>query len=262
MNVGNETAIEAKQVTMAYEKQIVIDELNLSLPKGKITILIGANGCGKSTLLKGIGRMLKPEKGHVFVDHKEISQYGEKELAQKMAMLPQTPGCPETLTVRELIRFGRYPYQKPWCGLTKEDEAIVEQVMEKTSLSSLANRPVMQLSGGQRQRAWIAMTLAQEGDILLLDEPTTYLDMAHQLEILQLLQNWNRENHTTVVMVLHELNLACKFADHMIGMKDGKILFEGEPKEVITVESLHELYGIHATLLESPKGYPVCVDFS
>ena len=223
-------------------------------------MMIGPNGCGKSTLLKSIARILPIKKGEVLLDGTNIKKLSQKLIAQKMAVLPQTPLVPEGITVKDLVAYGRFPYQKPFSGLKKADH---EWAMQRTGVFELKDRKVEELSGGQRQRVWISLTLAQKTNILILDEPTTYLDMAHQLEILELLQTLNAEEHTTIIMVIHELNHAAKFADHIIGMRQGRILFEGSPNDVIHVENLRKLYEIEAVLIQNEKkGYPVCIDYS
>jgi iron complex transport system ATP-binding protein len=255
-------AIKVNNLTVAYDQTVVIDHMNVSIPKGKITILIGANGCGKSTLLKTIARILKPVKGSVFINGSNIRHQKPKKIAAQMAVLPQSPKCPDGLTVKELIAYGRFPHQKMTGGLTVHDKELIEWAIDETGLRDFADRPVESLSGGQRQRAWIALTLAQETDIILLDEPTTYLDMSYQLEILQLLKKLNVERKITVVIVLHELNNACRFADHVIGLKKGKIICEGPPNEVITSEVLKRIYGIEARIETSKTGgYPICFDY-
>lgn len=254
-------AIKVKQLNAAYENELIIKDMNLTIPKGGVNIIIGGNGCGKSTLLKVIARILKPQKGEIFINGINIKGQKAKNIARQAAVLPQSPKCPEAITVRELVSYGRFPYQKAVGGITQHDKEMVEWAIEKTGLLELKNRLVSSLSGGQRQRAWIAMTLAQETEIILLDEPTTYLDMAYRLEILQLLQELNREKKLTIIMVLHELNEACRFADHIIGLKAGKVVCEGKPSEVITTETLRKIYGIEAKLMMSEKGYPICLEF-
>src|SRR5699024_1773549 len=203
------------------------------------------------------------KKGEILLDRTNIKKLSQKSIAQKMAVLPQTPLVPEGITVKDLVAYGRFPYQKPFSGLKKADHEIIEWAMQRTGVYELKDRKVEELSGGQRQRVWISLTLAQKTDILILDEPTTYLDMAHQLEILELLQTLNTEEHTTIIMVIHELNHAAKFADHIIGMRQGRILFEGNPNDVIHVENLRKLYEIEAVLIQNEKkGYPVCIDYS
>ena len=255
-------AIQVKDLTVAYEDKVIIENMNLSIPKGEISIIIGANGCGKSTLLKTIARILKPKKGNIFIHGKNVKESKPKALAREMAVLPQSPVCPDGLTVKELIAYGRFPHQKTMAGLSIHDNEMIEWAMKETGLTEFADRPVDSLSGGQRQRAWIAMTLAQETDLILLDEPTTYLDMSYQLEVLLLLQKLNREKKITIVIVLHELNNACRFANHIIGLKKGKVVCEGKPSDVITTKSLREIYGIDAVLQMSERGdYPICMEF-
>lgn len=255
-------AIIIKELSISYEENLVIDHMNLSIPKGKVSIIIGSNGCGKSTLLKAVARILKPKKGSIYVNNIDIKHQKPKKIATQVAVLPQGPTCPNGITVRELIAYGRFPHQKTIGGLTTHDKEMVDWAIQETGLKEYADRQIESLSGGQRQRAWIAMTLAQETDIILLDEPTTYLDLSYQLEILQLLQKLNQKQGTTVVVVLHELNNACRFADHIIGLKQGEIVCQGAPNEVITKEVLRSIYGIEATLQYSLTGdYPICTEF-
>ncbi len=255
-------SIEIRDLKVGYEENIIIPKMNLKLPKGKITMVIGSNGCGKSTLIKTIGRILNPQKGEIYLSGENMRKMASRDIARRMAILPQNPVVPSKITVRELITFGRYPYQKAFSSLTKEDQEIIDWAMKETKVEMFADREVEQLSGGQRQRVWIAMTLAQKTDILILDEPTTYLDMAHQLEVLTLLKELNERNHTTIVIVIHELNLAAKFADHMIGLKNGTLIFEGKPMDVITKENLKKIYEIDASIIPSESGeYPICIDF-
>ncbi|WP_288222060.1 ABC transporter ATP-binding protein [uncultured Clostridium sp.] len=255
-------AISVKKLSVAYESNTIIEDMNLLIPKGKISIIIGANGCGKSTLLKTIARINKPKNGDIFINNKNIKKVKEKDIAKEVAFLPQGPVCPSGLTVRELVAFGRFPHQKIIGGLNNHDKKIIDWAIKETGLSEFADREVENLSGGQRQRAWIAMTLAQETEIIMLDEPTTYLDMSYQLEVLEVLQKLNREKKITVVIVLHELNNACRFADNIIGLKKGNIVCEGRPIDVINKENLKEIYGIDAKLQLSEDGnYPICMDY-
>jgi len=255
-------AIRVENLSVAYENNLIIENMNLSFPKGKISIVIGANGCGKSTLLKSIGRVIKPIGGEIFINGKNIKNQKEKNIATQVAFLPQGPTAPSGITVKELVAYGRYPHQKIIGGLKAHDKDVIQWAIEETGLSDFADREIENLSGGQRQRAWIAMTLAQETDIIMLDEPTTYLDMSYQLEILQLLEKLNREKNITIIMVLHELNNACRFANNIIGLKKGKIVFKGTPKEAITEENLREIYGIEVNLqLSENKAYPICIDY-
>lgn len=256
-------AIEVKDLDVAYEQKYIIKNMNLEIPKGKITMIIGSNGCGKSTLLKTIARIITPKKGEIKLDGVSLKAQAPKEIAKKMAVLPQSPIVPSGLLVKELVSYGRFPYQSAMGGLKEKDIEMVNWAMKVTGIAEFSERSVDSLSGGQRQRAWIAMALAQETEILVLDEPTTYLDMAHQLEILMLLQKLNKEENRTIVMVLHELNNAMKFADYLIGVKEGEVVFRGKPLDVITNENLYTLYGIDAKLqLDETGQYPICVDFS
>ncbi|BBF43458.1 ferrichrome transport ATP-binding protein FhuC [Lachnospiraceae bacterium KM106-2] len=254
--------IQITDLEVGYEDKIIIDSMNLEIPKGEITMIIGSNGCGKSTLIKSVGRILKPRKGEIFINGENIKKQATKELAKKMAVLPQNPKVPAGLLVKELVAYGRFPYQSAFGSLSDYDREKIDWAMEATNVKEFADRPIDSLSGGQRQRAWIAMAIAQDTEILILDEPTTFLDMAHQLEILMLLRKLNKEYHTTIIMVLHELNNATKFATHLVGMKQGKVMFSGKPVDVITKENLKTIYGIDATLALDPTGtYPICVDF-
>lgn len=255
-------AISIKNLSVSYEKNTIIENMNLSIPKGKISIIIGSNGCGKSTLLKTIARINKPKSGEIYINNKDIKKVKEKDIAKEVAFLPQGPVCPQGLTVRELVAFGRFPHQKMIGGLNKHDKEVIDWAIKETGLLEFKDREVDSLSGGQRQRAWIAMTLAQESEIIMLDEPTTYLDMSYQLEVLEVLQKLNKEKQITVVIVLHELNNACRFADNIIGLKKGKLICEGRPIDVINKETLQEIYGIEAKLQLSEDGsYPICLDY-
>ena len=247
-------AISVKNLSVAYENNTIIEDLSLSIPKGKISIIIGANGCGKSTFLKTLARINKPKAGEIFINKKDIKKINEKNIAKEVAFLPQGPVCPSGLTVRELVAFGRFPHQKLIGGLNSHDKEVIDWAIKE--------REVENLSGGQRQRAWIAMTLAQETEIIMLDEPTTYLDMSYQLEVLEVLEKLNKEKNITVVIVLHELNNACRFADNIIGFKKGKVICEGKPLDVITKENLKKIYGIEANLTISEDGkYPICMEY-
>ena len=255
-------AISVKNLSVAYENNTIIEDLSLSIPKGKISIIIGANGCGKSTFLKTLARINKPKAGEIFINKKDIKKINEKNIAKEVAFLPQGPVCPSGLTVRELVAFGRFPHQKLIGGLNSHDKEVIDWAIKETGLSEFADREVENLSGGQRQRAWIAMTLAQETEIIMLDEPTTYLDMSYQLEVLEVLEKLNKEKNITVVIVLHELNNACRFADNIIGFKKGKVICEGKPLDVITKENLKKIYGIEANLTISEDGkYPICMEY-
>lgn len=255
-------SIETQQLTLAYGDSLIIEELNLSIPKGEITVFIGANGCGKSTLLRSLARLLKPKKGTILLDGKEIAKVQTKEVAKKLAILPQAPQAPEGLTVLQLVKQGRYPYQNWFRQWSEEDEEKVNKALQATGMEKLKERPVDSLSGGQRQRAWIAMTLAQDTDILLLDEPTTYLDLTHQIEILDLLFELNEKEKRTIVMVLHDLNLACRYAHHIVAIKDRKVFAEGKPEEVINCHLVKEVFQMECQVTMDPLfGTPLCIPY-
>ncbi|NFE18934.1 ABC transporter ATP-binding protein [Clostridium botulinum] len=255
-------SIETKNLDIAYEDTLIVKELNMQIPKGKITSIIGANGCGKSTILKAVGRILKPKKGVVHLSGQDISKLSTKEIAKKMAILPQNPTAPTGLTVSELVAYGRFPHQKGFGNLTEEDKRIVKWALAATKLSEFERREVDTLSGGQRQRVWIAMALAQQTDLILLDEPTTYLDLAHQLEILKLLYELNRNQKCTIVMVIHDLNLAARFSDYIIAIQKGAIIKYGNPQEVMTPEVLRKTFNINADIVIEPKSNrPVCITY-
>ncbi|WP_434305799.1 ABC transporter ATP-binding protein [Clostridium botulinum] len=255
-------SIETKNLDIAYEDTLIVKELNMQIPNGKITSIIGANGCGKSTILKAVGRILKPKKGVVHLSGQDISKLSTKEIAKKMAILPQNPTAPSGLTVSELVAYGRFPHQKGFGNITGEDKKIVKWALAATKLSEFERREVDTLSGGQRQRVWIAMALAQQTDLILLDEPTTYLDLAHQLEVLKLLYELNRNQKCTIVMVLHDLNLAARFSDYIIAIQKGDIIKYGPPEEVMTPEVLRKTFNINADIVIEPKSNrPVCITY-
>jgi iron complex transport system ATP-binding protein len=256
----NSHHIETKQLTLAYEGAPVVRNLDLSIPAGKITMLVGANGCGKSTLLRGLARLLKPKSGIVYLDGKDLVRLKSKTVAQKLGMLTQSPIAPEGLTVRDLVAMGRYPYQNWLQHWSKEDEQKVQEVLSITTMTELADRALDSLSGGQRQRAWIAMVLAQDTDILLLDEPTTYLDLAHQVELLDLLQELHETKGKTIVMVLHDLNLACRYGDYLVAVQQGKVYGMGTPKAVMTEEMVREVFNLECRIVPDPlANTPMCI---
>ncbi|MDR1507730.1 MAG: ABC transporter ATP-binding protein [Treponema sp.] len=256
-------SITTENLTVAYENNLVIDDLDMKIPHGKITAIIGPNGCGKSTLLKAVGRILKPKSGFVYLNGEAIQKLSTKEVAQKMAILPQSPQAPAGLTVGELVSYGRFPYQQGFGKLKPEEKRIIAWALEVTKLTEYETIAVDNLSGGQRQRVWIAMALAQETELILLDEPTTYLDLSYQLEILELLYQLNREQGRTIVMILHDLNLATRFADYMIAMRGGDIIRHGPPEVVITPEVLRETFHIAAEVVVEPHTKrPVCVFYN
>lgn len=255
-------SIETKDINISYGNVDIVENLNLEIPKGKITTIIGANGCGKSTILKTIARILTAKSGEIYINSKNIKKQNSKEIAKNMAVLPQSPQAPNGLTVEELIAYGRFPHKSGFRTDKKEDKEIVDWALKATGIYEFRNRKIEDLSGGQRQRAWIAMALAQKTDILLLDEPTTYLDLAHQLEVLEVLYELNKKYNTTIVMVIHELNNAARFAHHMIGIKKGKICCEGTPEEVMTKENLREIFNIDSEIVEDPRTKrPVCITY-
>ncbi len=259
---GKNSDINVNGIKVAYTNKTVIEDLSINIPEGKITTIIGPNGCGKSTLLKAIGRIIGVEKGSIYLDCKDIHKLSTKELAKRLSILPQSPTAPEGMTVEELVSYGRFPYQRGLGRLAKEDEGIINWAIAATNLTGLNARNVESLSGGQRQRVWIAMALAQQTSTILLDEPTTYLDMAYQLEVLELLEQLNKYHGCTIIMVLHDINLAAKFADYLIALKDGKIVSAGCPKEVMTKEVLRNVYNIDANIVvDESSGHPICISY-
>lgn len=251
-----------ERLHIAYGDKVIVHELDLSIPQGEITALVGANGSGKSTILKAMARLMKPAKGGVFLDGKSIHRMATKEVAKQLAILPQNPVAPEGLTVSELVSYGRFPHQSGLGSLTAEDKEMIAWSLEVTGMSELSDRPIEQMSGGQRQRAWIAMALAQGTNILFLDEPTTFLDMAHQLEVLNLLDRLHRDEKRTIVMVVHDLNHASQFAHHIVAIKSGEVLYEGNPEQVITSQMLQDVFSIEADVIPNPRtGKPLCLPF-
>jgi iron complex transport system ATP-binding protein len=254
------TSLHTHDLQLAYDSACIIQDLNLTIRTGAITALVGANGCGKSTLLRGISRLLKPRAGQVILDGQDIWKLPAKMLAQRLGILPQSPVAPEGLTVHELVAQGRYPHQGWLQQWSAEDERIAQEAMAITSVSDYADRPVDTLSGGQRQRAWIAMTLAQDSEIILLDEPTTFLDLAYQIEVLDLLHDLNVQRGKTIVMVLHDLNHACRYADTVIAVKDGQIAANGAPAEVVTEAMVQDVFGVACRIIPDPvTGTPLIV---
>ena len=239
------TRLWSEHLQISYGERLVVNDLNLHIRDGKITALIGSNGSGKSTILKAMARITRPHKGGVFLDGKSIFQMQTKEVAKQLAILPQNPAAPEGLTVSELVSYGRFPHQAGLGSMTKEDKHMVNWALKVTGMSDFFDRPIEQLSGGQRQRAWVAMALAKDTTILFLDEPTTFLDMAHQLEVLKL-ERLNREEGRTIVMVVHDLNHASLYAHHIVAISQGAVVCEGEPQHVITKTMLRNVFGIEA----------------
>lgn len=254
--------IHAQALRVGYGHEDIVKGINVDIPIGKITAIIGPNGCGKSTLLKAMSNIL-PYKGLVKVASKDIKSYTRKELSKVLAVLPQKPEATNGLSVSELVAYGRHPYASRFGNLGKEDYEKIHWAMEVTGIADYEKMKVDQLSGGQKQRVWIALCLAQDTDIIYLDEPTTYLDIAHQIEILELLQDLNQNHQKTVVMVLHDLNQASKYADHLIALKDGHVVKLGTSHEVITLDVLKKLFNIEAEIVEDKKTKkPLCLSFS
>ena len=252
--------LKAHDLTLTYGQRRVVDGLNIRLPEGRVTMIVGANACGKSTLLRGLSRLLKPAAGVVALDGKDIHTCPARELARTLGLLPQHPTAPDGITVRDLVGRGRYPHQGFFRSWSAKDDAAVQRALEATGTLELAGRDVDELSGGQRQRVWIAMALAQETDVLLLDEPTTFLDLAHQVEVLDLVTDLNRARGTTVAIVLHDLNLAARYADHIIAMKDGAVAAMGSPAEVVTEDLVRDVFRLESRVVPDPvSGTPLII---
>jgi len=250
--------LEATDLSLSYGRAVVIRDLNLTVPAGKITVLVGPNGCGKSTLLRGLARLLQPQRGAVYLDGQNLHKQPTKTVAKRLGLLPQRATAPEGLTVRELVAQGRYPYQTWWQQWSRTDEQMVENAIAATGMTELRDRPLETLSGGQRQRAWLAMALAQDTETLLLDEPTTFLDLAHQVEVLDLLAELHRDR--TIVMVLHDLNQACRYADYLVAVCEGRIYDSGPPERVMTEETIRAVFGIECRIVADPvTGTPLCI---
>ena len=246
-------------LAIGYAQSLIIDGLDVEIEHGAITTIIGPNGCGKSTLLRGLGRLLRPQRGEVLLNGQDISTMRTRNIARALGILPQSPTAPEGITVADLVARGRHPHQSWLQQWTTDDETETTAALALTGMTELRNRPLDELSGGQRQRAWIAMTLAQQTPVLLLDEPTTYLDLAHAVEVLDLIDRLNRDLGRTVVMVLHDLNLAARYSDRIITMKDGAIVSVGRPAEVLTEHQLMNVFDLTATVLHDEHGTPTVV---
>ncbi|MFE3453334.1 ABC transporter ATP-binding protein [Nonomuraea sp. NPDC059194] len=252
--------LAAVNVRLAYGERVIVDGLDLGVEAGTVTTIIGPNGCGKSTLLRALGRLLKPSGGEVLLDGKRIDRMPTREVAKVLGMLPQSPTAPEGLTVSDLVARGRHPHQTWYRQWSSDDESSVARALDMTGLAELAERPLDELSGGQRQRAWISMALAQGTDLLLLDEPTTFLDLAHQVEVLELVRHLHAEAGRTIVMVLHDLNLAARYADRLVAMRAGKVVAAGTPHEVLTEDLLSEVFDLDAMVIADPvAGTPLVV---
>ena len=257
---GPRAELRADHLSLAYDGEPVVHDLTLAVPDGRITALVGPNACGKSTLLRGLARLLKPRSGAVYLDGQEIHRRPTRQVAQRLGLLPQAPTAPEGLTVEDLVARGRYPHQTWFRQWSAEDEVVVERCLRLTGTEELRDRPVDELSGGQRQRAWIAMALAQETGVMLLDEPTTYLDLAHQVDVLDLLAELNEREGRTIVIVLHDLNQAARYADHLVAMRDGRIRVAGRPADVVTEPMVADVFGIDCRVIADPiPGTPLVV---
>ncbi|MGW3965806.1 ABC transporter ATP-binding protein [Amycolatopsis sp. NPDC005003] len=256
-------SLRVQDLRVAYDDRVVIDGLDLDIPPGKITAIVGANACGKSTLLRTMARLLTPKSGAVYLDGRSIQDLPTRQVAQRLGILPQSPVAPEGMTVADLVGRGRAPHQSWWRQWSTSDEGAVASALAATELTDLADRPVDELSGGQRQRAWIAMAVAQDTPVLLLDEPTTYLDLAHQIDVLDLVVDLNRADGRTVVMVLHDLPQACRYADHVIAMKAGRVVASGEPASVITEDLVAEVFDVRCQVTPDPvSGTPMVIPIS
>ncbi|WP_035854660.1 ABC transporter ATP-binding protein [Cryptosporangium arvum] len=250
MTAGHTLTVEA--LSLGYRDRTVIESLDLVVPPGRITAIVGANACGKSTLLRSMTRLLAPRAGHVLLDGKAVHRIAPKELARTLGLLPQSPIAPEGITVADLVSRGRHPHQRVLARWSREDDRAVAAALDATRTADLADRSVDELSGGQRQRVWIAMALAQQTDVLLLDEPTTFLDVSHQVEVLDLLTDLNASRGTTIVMVLHDLNMAARYADHLIALAEGRLHAAGEPADVLTEETVRAVFGLESRIITDP----------
>lgn len=257
--------LSARELTLAYEDHTVVDGLDLVIPDGKVTVIVGPNACGKSTTLRALGRLLKPKNGAVLLDGASLAKLPTRKIAQQIGLLPQTPVAPDAITVADLVARGRQPHQHWWQQWSDDDERAVTEAMARTDVTALAERPVDELSGGQRQRVWIAMAIAQDTDILLLDEPTTYLDISHQVEVLDLVRQLATATHDgdrgrTVAVVLHDLNQAARYADHLVAMKKGEVVAEGAPSEIVTEDLVRQVFGLDCVVVPDPvTGSPLVV---
>lgn len=252
--------LATERLTLGYGSTIIVPELTLSIPKMRVTAIIGANGCGKSTLLQGLAGILRPVSGRVLLDSRNIRDIPPRKLAQRIGMLPQRPEAPSGLTVRDLVTQGRFPHRGLFTPWSDKDERTVFAALEQSDIADLSERQLNTLSGGQQQRAWIAMALAQETDILLLDEPTAFLDLAHQIDVMTLLRKLNKDRGVTVVAVLHDLMQAARYADHIVGMKSGRIVHTGSPHDLLTPATIADVFDVEAVIIPDPvTAAPLCV---
>jgi len=251
---------QGQQLVTGYDHKAIIHGIDLTIPSHKISVIMGSNGCGKSTLLKTLARLIKPMSGTITIDNEAIGSMSPRKFAKVVGLLPQSPIVPEGITVADLVGRGRFPHQTWLGGWSKKDYEAVAEAMDMMNITPYANLHMDELSGGQRQRVWIAMALAQQTDILFLDEPTTFLDITYQVDILDLLTDLNRKYGTTIVMVLHDINLSARYADHIFALREGRLVAEGTPTEVITSERINEIFGLNCTVIKDPlSGSPLVV---
>lgn len=256
----SEHLLKTNNIVAGYDNKIILNGIDLVIPSNKISIIIGSNACGKSTLLKTLARLIKPISGEIILDDRKINEIPSKQLARVLGLLPQSPVVPDGITVADLVRRGRFPYQTFFKGWTKKDYEAVEEALEIMGITDLANRSINELSGGQRQRVWISMSLSQQTDILLLDEPTTFLDITYQVEILDLLTDLNQKRGTTIVMVLHDINLSARYGDYIFALHKGNLISEGVPSDVVTKELIKQVFGLDCTVIEDPvSGSPFII---
>lgn len=252
--------LRARQLRLAYGDRVVVRDVDLHVPTGQVTVIVGANGSGKSTLLRGLARLLAPAGGAVLLDGQDLRRTPTRKVAQRLGLLPQAPSAPEGITVADLVARGRAPHQRWWEQETSADAAAIVRALELTDTAQLADRPVDELSGGQRQRVWLALALAQDPPVLLLDEPTTYLDLAHQVDVLELVRDLQQRLGRTVVMVLHDLNAAARYADHVVAMRDGRLVAAGTPAQVVTPDVVADVFGLRCEVVTCPvSGRPLVV---
>ncbi|WP_245688540.1 ABC transporter ATP-binding protein [Vibrio sonorensis] len=249
---NNVSRLKAKNITLGYQGTLITQSLSIDIPDAKFTVIIGPNGCGKSTLLRGLSRLLTPSEGCITFDDKDLESYSRRSLAKQLGLLPQSAIAPSGITVYDLVARGRFPHQTFLRRWTQQDETAVSNAVSATQIEPLLDKTVESLSGGQRQRVWVAMVLAQETPYLLLDEPTTYLDISHQIELLELFKRLNQKEARTVVAVLHDLNHACRYADHLVVMKSGKVIAEGTPKNTVSKSLIKEVYGLDCIVVDDP----------
>lgn len=255
IKIAQDHVLKAEHLQVGYDRKIIVKDMNITIPDHKITVIIGSNGCGKSTLLKSFARLIPPMQGEILLDGRNYSSMQPKQLAQVIGLLPQSPLVPEGIKVSDLIARGRYPYQTAFRGMTREDFQAVDEAMEMMGVTEYADRNVEELSGGQRQRVWIAMTLAQQTDILFLDEPTTYLDITYQIEILDLLTELNRTKKTTIVMVLHDINLSARYADYLFALRGGELIAEGSPEDIVSEKLIWDTFHLNCVVAKDPVSH-------